>query len=251
MKKDQLKILLIIIFSVCILIVVGLIIYLVRPASTSSTGTSSSSKTSNSSLSSSSSGSSDSNSSLPPLVVSDGDIKFSLPGGWEYTKDSDSGTYTFINTLSDTGVVKMRLSALGHGGFPKYEIYKNDSLNLKVTPQEPGDESPVTETLKLNYMTYRSIAGGYTLIGVKFSDKNRYPTALFVTKFANNIFTTYASSSKVDEGGSTVTTLDTLPKLGNGESMTDLEVVISGVDTKEDFTPVFDLLESFLTSLKK
>lgn len=250
MKKDQLKILLIIIFSVCILIVIGLIIYLSRPASSTNNETSSS-KTTTSSNSSVSLTSSNSSSELPPLVVTEGDLKFTLPGGWEYTKDSESGTYTFINTSSDKGVIRMRLSALGHGGFPKYEINKNDSLNLKVTPQEPGDESPVTETLKLSYMTYRTIAGGYSLVGVKFADKNRYPTALFITKLASNIFTTYASSSKVDDGGSTVTTLDTLPKLGNGETITDIEVVISGIETKEDFVPVFDLLEGFITSLKK
>lgn len=250
MKKDQLKILLIIIFSVCILIVIGLIIYLSRPASSTNNETSSS-KTTTSSNSSVSLTSSNSSSELPPLVVTEGDLKFTLPGGWEYTKDTESGTYTFVNTSSDKGVIRMRLSALGHGGFPKYEINKNDSLNLRVTPQEPGEESPVTETLKLNYMTYRTIAGGYSLVGVKFADKNRYPTALFITKLTSNIFTTYASSSKVDDGGSTVTTLDTLPTLGNGETITDLEVVISGVETKEDFVPVFDLLEGFITSLKK
>jgi hypothetical protein len=32
--------------------------------------------------------------------------------------------------------------------------------------------------------------------------------------------------------------------------MTDFEIVISGVTVKEDFTPVFDLLEGFITSLK-
>jgi hypothetical protein len=99
-------------------------------------------------------------------------------------------------------------------------------------------------------MTYRTIPGGYTLLGVKYSDKNRYPTAVFVTKYANGVFTSYTTASKVDEGGSTVTTLDTFPKLGNGDTMTDFEIVISGVNSKEDFTPVFDLLEGFITSLK-
>jgi hypothetical protein len=250
MKKDQLKLLLIVLFSVCILVVVGLIIYFVKAGSNTSNTTNTSSTKSPSTTSSTSNTSSSSTIESSPLTVTEGDIKFSLPAGWEYTKDNESGTYTFVNSASDTGVVKMRLSALGHGMFPKYELFKNDGLNLKVTPQEVGEETPVTETIKLSYMTYRTIPGGYTLLGVKYSDKNRYPTAVFITKYANGVFTSYTTASKVDEGGSTVTTIDTFPKLAGGDTMTDFEIVISGVTVKEDFTPVFDLLEGFITSLK-